>query len=241
MHILVTRPKTDAAALTAQLEALGHRVSADPLLQITPLPIAADALDGAKGLVVTSRNGLRALAQSPALAAALALPLIAVGPATARHAEEIGFKNITVGEGTALSILPLIEQIARTTGGPLTHVRGEVVAFDLAGALAARGVELSPVIAYRSDPAKEFLPTTRDLLFAGAIDAVILMSPRTGATFARLAKDGGVEEGARRAVMACISSAVAAALEPLAPLRVEVAQTPDVPALLTVISRVETL
>ena len=241
MHILVTRPETDAAALTVQLEALGHRVTVDPLLQITLLPVAADALDGAKGLVVTSRNGLRALAKSPALPAALLLPLIAVGPATARHAQEIGFKNITVGEGTALSILPLIEQMADRTGGPLAHVRGEVVAFDLAGALAARNVELRPVIAYRSDPAAELRPATRELLAKGAIDAVILMSPRTGATFARLAREGGVEEGARRAVLACISPAVAAATGPLAPLRVEVAQTPDVPALLSVISRVETL
>lgn len=144
MHILVTRPETDAAALSAQLEALGHRVTVDPLLQITPLPVAADALDGATGVVVTSRNGLRALAKSAALTPALHLPLIAVGPATARHAKEIGFKHITTGEGTALSILPLIEQLADRTGGPLAHIRGEVVAYDLAGALVTRGVELRP-------------------------------------------------------------------------------------------------
>ena len=90
MHVLITRPEPDAAALRAQLEALGHQVTVEPLLKIEHLPIASDVLAGIAGLIVTSRNGLRALAASAAINAARELPLIAVGPGTAQLARELG-------------------------------------------------------------------------------------------------------------------------------------------------------
>jgi len=241
MHILVTRPEADAAGLAAQLQALGHTVSIDPLLQISPLPIPADSLEGAVGLIATSRNGLRALAQSPALDAATRLPLIAVGAATADLAREIGFTDITTGEGTAVSIVPLVEEMARKRPGPLVHIRGEVVAYDLAATLVHRGVDLRGVIVYRASPTGAFQPSTSDLLAKGAIDSVILMSPRTGATFARLAETEGLAGSARKAVLICLSHAVAAAVEPLSPERVEVTERPDSAAVLAAVTRVATL
>jgi len=241
MHILVTRPEADAAGFATQLEALGHTVSLDPLLQISPLAVPADCLSGAVGLIATSRNGLRALAQSPALDAATRLPLIAVGSATADLAREIGFTDITAGEGTAVSIVPLIEEMARKLPGPLVHIRGEVVAYDLAGALVPRGIDLRGVIVYRASPADTLQPSTRDLLASGKIDAVILMSPRTGATFARLAKAQGLADPARKAVLICLSQAVANAVEPLSPERVEVTERPETAAVLAAVTRVATL
>jgi len=241
MHILVTRPEADAAGLAAQLTALGHTVSVDPLLQISPLPVPADALEGAGGLIATSRNGLRALAQSPALETARRLPLIAVGSATAELAREIGFTDITTGEGTAVSIVPLIEEMARRQPGALVHIRGEVVAYDLAAALAPRGIDLRGVIVYRATPADSLQASTKDLLTRGAIDAVILMSPRTGATFARLAEAGGLAAPARKPVLICLSPAVATAVEPLRPERVEVTERPDSAAVLAAVTRVATL
>ena len=100
MHVLITRPEPDAAALRAQLEALGHQVTVEPLLKIEHLPIASDVLDGIAGLIVTSRNGLRALAASAAFNAARELPLIAVGPGTAQLARELGFAHVVEGSGT---------------------------------------------------------------------------------------------------------------------------------------------
>lgn len=241
MHILVTRPEADAAGLAAQLQALGHTVSVDPLLEISPLPVPADSLAGAVGLIATSRNGLRALAQSPALEVATRLPLIAVGSATAELARKIGFTDITTGEGTAASIVPLIEELSRSQPGPLVHIRGEAVAYDLAAALRPRGVDLSGVIVYRAVPADTLQPSTRDLLAKGEIDAVILMSPRTGATFARLAETEGLAGPARKTVLICLSQAVATAVEPLSPERVEVTERPDSAAVLAAVTRVATL
>lgn len=241
MRLLITRPEPDADALRAQLEALGHQVTCEPLLSIEHLPIAAGGLGDAAGLVVTSRNGLRALAASPAMAAALPLPLLAVGPGTAALARELGFTRITEGGGTASELVPAIAETARSVNGALMHVRGEQVAVDLKGALRSHGVELREIVAYRAVPAQALRPPTRELLASGAIDAVILMSPRTGAIFAQLVAVAGLREAAQNLVFLCLSPAVAASVEPLAPVRVEVADHPSSAGLLSAVTRVATL
>jgi uroporphyrinogen-III synthase len=241
MHLLITRPEHDVDAFRAQLEALGHQVTSEPLLTIEHLPIAADALGDAAGLVVTSRNGVRALAASPALQAAQQLPIVAVGPGTAALARQLGFARINEGGGTATELVPLIADTARTLLGTLVHVRGEQVAVDLKTALRAQGVDLREIVAYRAVPATALRPGTRELLASGGIDAVILMSPRTGAIFARLIAVAGLREAAQKLVLLCLSPAVAASVEPLAPVRVEVADGPNSAGLLTTVTRVATL
>jgi uroporphyrinogen-III synthase len=241
MHVLITRPEPDAAALRAELEALGHEVTVEPLLKIEPLPIAATAIDGIAAVIVTSRNGLRALAESAAIELARKLPIIAVGPGTAQLAGEYGFAHVVEGPGTARDLIPLIVETSSSRPGPLVHVRGEDVAFDLHGALADQGIKVREVVAYRTVPAGGFEPRTAALLIAGDIDAVILMSPRTGAIFARLMAANGLGGAARKLGFLCLSPAVAASVEPLAPGRVEVSESPNSAAMLAAVTRVATL
>lgn len=241
MHILVTRPESDAAALRKQLEALGHTVTVEPLLRIYPLPVAAHAVDEVAGLVATSRNALRTLAKSPAIDKARKLPLIAVGRGTTQIAHELGFARVIGGSGSAADLVPTIVQTAGELKGPLAHVRGEEVAFDLRGALQEHGIELREIVSYHAVAATGLQPLTRDLLARGAIDAVILMSPRTGSIFARLIAAEGLQKAAQKLALFCLSPAVAAAVEPLAPARVEVAKSPDSAALLAAVTRVATL
>jgi uroporphyrinogen-III synthase len=241
MHVLITRPEPDAAELRAQLEALGHEVTAEPLLKIERLPIAATVLGGMAAVIVTSRNGLQALAESAAMEAARTLPIIAVGPGTAQLARESGFAHVIEGPGTARDLVPLIVDTSRSLPGPLAHVRGEDVAFDLHGALEPQGIKVREVIAYRAVPASGFEPRTAALLASGTIDAVILMSPRTGATFARLLTAVGLRGAAGKLVFLCLSPAVAASVEPLGPGRVEVSESPNSAAMLAAVTRVATL
>ena len=83
MHVLITRPEGDGEALKAQIEQLGCRATLAPLISIVSEAIPLSAIAGATALIVTSRNALKALAASPSLGAAMALPLYAVGPGTA--------------------------------------------------------------------------------------------------------------------------------------------------------------
>jgi uroporphyrinogen-III synthase len=184
---------------------------------------------------------LRALADSSVLNAARRLPLFAVGSGTAQLASDLGFENVIAGTGTGADLVPVIAEAAAASAGPLVHVRGEEVAFDLKGALAGHGIDLREVIAYRARPAETLSPQTRELLAAGAIDAVILMSPRTGLIFTRLIATEGLRDAARKLVLLCLSPAVAATIEPLAAARVEVAGSPNAASMLGSVTRVATL
>jgi uroporphyrinogen-III synthase len=220
MRLLVTRPLEDARLQAGRLAALGHEAVLAPLLTVEPVPGIALPLEDAQALIVTSRNALRALAAHPARDRALALPLIAVGEATAREAERFGFKSVTVGEGIAESLLPLIAQRFAPSKGPLVHLAGETLAYDLKGALEARGFELRQPVLYRARAAEALPPEVVAELKAGKIDGVILMSPRTATIFAALMRKHGVTEAARLRCY-CLSPSVAKAAAPLgAPLLV---------------------
>ncbi|MGI9403655.1 MAG: uroporphyrinogen-III synthase, partial [Hyphomicrobium sp.] len=152
MHVLVTRPEPDASELTAQLEALGHAVTVEPLLRIKLMPIAANAFEGAQAVIATSRNGLRALAESPARPAALKLPIFAVGPGTADFARTLGFARVIEGAETARDLVPLIADEIEPAAGSVVHLAGEFLAFDLAAALDGEGIAVRKVIVYRARP-----------------------------------------------------------------------------------------
>ena len=241
MHVLITRPENDAAASRGELEALGHTVSVEPLLTIRALPVPADALKGVVALVATSRNGLRSLFADAAFDAARKLPLIAVGPGTASLAQDLGFTRVTVGKGTGADLVPVIVATARELGGPIAHIRGRDVAFDLRGAVQGQGVSLREIVSYEAVPAERFQPQTRDLIASGAVNAVILMSPRTGSIFNRLAHAEGLSRAAQSLGFLCLSPAVAATIEPLGAARVEIAERPDAAAMLAAVTRVATL
>ena len=77
--------------------------------------------------------------------------------------------------------MPVIVDTARGLGGPIAHVRGKDVAFDLRSAVQGHGVDLREIVSYGPCPPTVSSPQTRDLMASGVINAVILMSPRTGA------------------------------------------------------------
>jgi uroporphyrinogen-III synthase len=240
MHVLVTRPEPDASETRAQLEALGYEVTVEPLLQIELLPIDAGVFEGAQALIATSRNGLRALAASGALAAAQTLPIFTVGPGTAELARRQEFQQVIEGRGAARDLVPRIASVADAAGGPLVHVAGETLAFDLAAALAGYGVAARTLTAYRAVAAETLTPQTAQKIADGTIDAALLMSPRTAAIFARLVASAGLSERARGITFLCLSQGIAEALAGLAPQRLEIAAEPNSTAFLAALARVAT-
>lgn len=220
MRLLVTRPLQDARRQADRLAALGHEPVLAPLLTIEPVPAVTLPLAGAQALIATSRNALRALAAHPARDRALALPLIAVGEATASEAARLGFTSVIVGAGTAESLVPLIAERFAPGAGPLVHLAGATLAFDLKGALETRGFHLRQPVLYRAQAADALPPEVLAELKAGRLDGVVLMSPRTAAIFAALIRKHGITEAARLRCY-CLSPSVAEAAASLgAPLLV---------------------
>lgn len=215
MRLLVTRPEPDAGRQAEQLAARGHEAVLAPLLDIAFDPAAPLELAGAQAVIATSRNALRALAAHPAFGEAQRLPLLAVGDATAEEARALGFADVTIGPGTAAKLAKLIASEHEPGRGALVHLSGDAIAFDLKSALEARGFTVKRFVLYRAVPSAALPDQALSLLKAGALDGVILMSLRTGKTFADLVAGLGLVTQGRGLVCYCLSEAVAGAVRPL--------------------------
>jgi uroporphyrinogen-III synthase len=245
MRILITRPEEDAAGFAKALEAKGHEPIVCPLLDIVFTAVAPLNANGATALIATSRNGLRGLAHSldrgpasstkPAREALTRLPIFCVGEATARLAQELGFATIYAGAGGARDLLPLIETHVAPADGPLLHLGGEQLAFDLPGALARRGYAARLEALYRAEPAAKFPPFVIDSLRRHEIGGVVLMSPRTARIFVELLDVHGLVGCCSPLVCYCLSPAVAQALGPSSEFAIRVAQKPNVQDILALV------
>lgn len=237
MRLLVTRPADDAAELARRLAALGHEALIEPLLRVEPLDDATLGLAGIGGLVVTSRQALRALARNAAaLIAARPLPIFTVGGATAQEARDLGCLTVIEGPGQAAGLVPLIATRAARLEGRLLHLAGERLAFDLQAALAAEGVDMETRVVYRTMPARELSPATLTALRTPILNGVLLLSPETARTWVRLLAHHGLEIEALSLTHYCLSPAVAAALGPLPQARSRTALSPSVEDLLALLT-----
>ncbi len=237
MHVLITRPEGDADDLKSRLAALGCAVTVAPLLTIEICEIAADVFDGATGIIATSRNGLRALAASPALQKALALPVFVVGPATEALARTLGFANVRAGHGTAATLIPVIGDTIKDSQARLIHLAGDHLAFDLKPPLTAIEIDIGAIRAYRSIAAASLDTDVATSLSAGAFDAVVLMSRRTAQTWSELVSALKPRPDLTKMTHICLSQTVAAELEALAPLRIETADRPTAEGLIALVYR----
>ncbi|MEC4594974.1 uroporphyrinogen-III synthase [Nitrospirillum amazonense] len=228
--VLITRPQPEADRTAAAVAALGHDVLIDPLLTVEDMDVALPP--HVQAVLITSVNGVRALARQ---GAPRTWPLYAVGDRTAVAARELGFTTVRSAAGDADDLVRLVAAETRPEAGLLLHAAGADVAGDPAGALAAQGFTARRLVLYRAVAADTLLPGVRDALVAGAVDHVLLFSPRSARTFVNLAVQGGADLGAVSAL--CLSPAVAGALGD-APLfrHVAVAAHPNQAALLDLLA-----
>ena len=235
MRILVTRPEPGASELRARLEQLGHTVALAPLMQVELFPPQRDDVAGAQALIATSRNALQALAHSEALPNALGVMLFAVGPSTADAGRGMGFAHVVEGPGSARELLSVVLAKADPAAGPLVHLAGAQLAFDLAGALAGAGFRVASPVVYGTRPAEALPCAVGEELRARTLDVVTLLSPATARTWARLVASAGLADSVRTLRHVCSSRGVAAALSPLAPADVRIAARPTLEEMLALL------
>jgi uroporphyrinogen-III synthase len=197
VRLLVTRPQPAAGASAARLTAMGHDVQVSPLLA----PVAVDWTppdEPPRALLLTSASAVR-LGNLPV--AWRTIPVFAVGSATAAAATAAGWSDVRDARGDVAAALALAVRSSMTR---LLHLAGadrtEVavppeLTVDVATVYAARPAALSAEAAAA--------------LGAGAIDAVLLYSPRTAALFTAQADAAAIDRA--RVALAALSPAVAAA------------------------------
>ncbi|MFM9848296.1 MAG: uroporphyrinogen-III synthase [Hyphomicrobiaceae bacterium] len=232
MRLLVTRPEPDAMKLAGRLEQEGHEVAVEPLMRLTLDDTDPIDLDGASALIATSRNALRALRASPALAEARHIPIFVVGKATAAEARSLGFKRILVGAGQAADLVPAIAATQDSTDGLLVHLAGETLAFDLKSELELLGFRVLQITVYRMEATEAFSASTIDVFADEKIDGVILMSPQTARIYAHLVARHRLAYAIPKIVHFCMSAAIAGGLATLGQVRVAIPDRPTVEGLL---------
>jgi uroporphyrinogen-III synthase len=194
MKMLILRPIVGAEATAARATALGHHPVVAPLFHYRPLDWTPPAARP-QALLMTSAAAARL--GGPGLAAYHALPLQAVGLATAAAARAAGFVRVSAGTGDARAAL------AALAGQGITEI------LHLAGrdhvALPDLPVRITRIPVYAAD-AIEALPAEAFAALDG--DAVVLLhSPRAARVFAdRIAAAGRMKAMIR---IACFSAAVA--------------------------------
>lgn len=235
MHILVTRPETEAPRTTRKLEAMGHRVTIAPLLRILTDAPALDT-SNVQAIILTSRNSVHALRDHPQIANLQRLPVVCVGRSTGEAARDAGFNVALEGDAGGAELAPLVAGHFDPRTGSLLYISGEAVAFDLVSALEPCGFSIRQAVVYRSVPVDRLPGEVVSALRALTLDAVLLMSPRTSRVWCELVEAAGLTTQARSLVHLCLSHGVAAALQQLAPPRMEIAVKPNEEQMLALVA-----
>ena len=235
MRILITRPIEDARPLADALEERGIEVLIEPLLEIRHLEDAEIDLDGVQALLFTSANGVRAFA---ALSPRRDLKVLTVGDGSADAARQAGFPNVESAKGDVEALAALVVDRLKAEDGILFHAAGTVTAGDLKTRLESLGYPVRRAQLYEAKIATALSTETRANLTLGGIDAVLLFSPRTAATFAELWQAAGSPSLGRIHAL-CLSAAVAREIGNLGWAGVEIADRPDLPSMLALVDAVD--
>jgi uroporphyrinogen-III synthase len=156
MRVLVTRPEPASGRTAAELERRGHEPVLLPLMQAIhqPQALVTPALPDAAAIAVTSAEAIRVLETLPqeARQALLALPLFAVGRATARAANDAGFADVSVADGDGRSLARLLAATQDPTK-PILYLTGTPRSPDFETDLQQAGRTIDVRECYRMVPA----------------------------------------------------------------------------------------
>lgn len=229
-RMLVTRPEPDAQSTLLKLEALGIAALAAPVMVRQTLDASVPPPGGFAAMVLTSANGVRALADRDLVEQYRHLPVFTVGDRTAFEAREHGFAEVASADGAFADLVNLIAR-ARLSG-PVFYPAGKHQSGDLGKALAPFGVMVATARLYEMVALDSLPENIFTQLADGSIGAVLVYSRRTAEIFARLA--AGLDRAQRSAIaMLAMSEAVAEPLMENHFNRISLADRPDEDGMMT--------
>jgi uroporphyrinogen-III synthase len=230
MRVLVTRPEDDAVDTVRQLEEAGHEALVSPMLEIRFTDFATLPRTDVQAWLLTSRNGVRALAR---LGADRDVPVMAVGRSTAALARDLGFSEVHDADGDVGDLVSLVASRLKSDGGRLFHAAGKHVAGDLAGMLNGQGFLVDREVLYGAEPVGVLGSAAAEALANRQIDAALFFSARSAGVFASLfSTDRRSHLVLSHMTAICISEKAAAELSGLPFADTRVARRPNQDALL---------
>ena len=224
--IWLTRPRADSEQLA---NALQRPTLIAPVMRISSLNTGTFG-DKPAALMFTSRHAL--LASLP-LEWKL-LPTYCVGEATAHAAQAAGYSHAIAAGGDAMALAAYVAEHVMP-GNNILYPCGEETRIDMSALMAAKHIQVRPIICYRAI-AEDSLPNAViDALAAGTLGGVVLFSPRSAALVCELMTAAGFADSAREIDAFCISLNVASATGTLPFRSVKVAASPTNEAMITLI------
>ena len=233
MRALITRPKEDSTAIAERLEEFGIEPVIEPLMTVEPVADVELDLDGVQAILLTSRNGARALADATGRRD---IAVYAVGHSTAELAREKGFKSVESAGGDSESLAELVRQRVTPEDGTLLHAAGAAVAGDLAGTLTGDGYDVRRQELYTTRPSAALSVSTCGMLSDGSIGLVLFFSPRTAQTFVDLVGQAGLTDACANITAVCLSRAVALTIGSLEWREVHISGRPNLRSMIEVVA-----
>lgn len=232
MTVLITRSAPGSDATLQRLRAMGVDGLASPVLTIEQAVPSEPDWTGVQGLLVTSAAGANAAAS---FSKAKAIPALAVGAETARALRAGGFAQVISADGDAKALAALALARFKPDAGRIVHVRGAIVAADLAGILANLGFITDSVVVYRANPMQALTDAASAALRAGAVKAVLFHSRAGAEAFLVLADRAGLSQSLQNTLAIAMSARTATPLDPAAWRKVLIAAAPNEDALLALL------
>jgi len=206
--LLITRPEADAAPLIRRLDELGIDTIAAPLLEIDYLDGPDLDVETVQAMLLTSANGVRALARRTERRD---IPCLAVGDATARTASDLGFLSVASAGGDVDDLARLVTERCNPKKGVLLHAAGSVSAGDLAAMLEPQGYKVWREMLYEARTATVLPSEVAEALSNGGVDGVVLYSPRTATHFRHLLSAAHLDDRLDALTLFALSNNVLAA------------------------------
>ncbi len=230
--VLITRTAPGASETAGRLQQLGLHPVVAPVLGLAARDVPLPALSAYEGLIFTSANGVRFLAEATP---DRALTAWCVGPATASEAIREGFSPVHQSSGDAGDLAHFIAHHWHT-GRPrrLLHIANSAAKGIVKQALGAEGFEVDFLPLYETRTAPS-LSGDAEALLTGGEPFIILIHSAKGAS-ALLALAG--HRLARDQIFVAISSQAATPLAEKGFQNVTLADHPDEDHLIAALQRV---
>ena len=234
LRVLVTRPGDDGIALSKLLEAKGIQTIIEPLLTKKYFKGPEIDLLNFQALVLTSANGVRALAKRTSRRD---IRLYAVGDATATTAREAGFGEVYSAAGNIESLADLIAEKSSSADGPFLHIAGSSVAGDLKNLINTAGFVCEREILYEAIAERSLRSSTIGAMKDKQVNVITLYSPRSAERFVDLVRKARLVRVCQEIRVVCLSEAVASNVREIQWKDVLIAEEPNQESLLAIIDR----
>lgn len=232
-RVLVTRPQPVADEFAAKLRDEGFEAFVAPLTQYVEVDTDYGDLADYQGLIFTSVQAVNIFGGRNV---ERYIPVFAVGAATARAAERLGYRRVNTaqGDGEALAAL-LRQEKSKFELKRVLHPCGDDTAQDLGELLRPDGIYVDRAVVYKAELVDHLPPDVARALQEGDITTVTLFSARTAANFAKLMQAEPLKKACAELEAICISDRVAAEITPLPWRIVRTAANPHVDAVLDIL------